>query len=118
LPEIILASPACIGRGSQNYPLLIGSSGGFPNSSFEAQCVKDVIPLYNCQTMSNGETPIIEPEFPTPAEAEAYERWFRAKIRSSLDDLRPSIPHEQVMSNMRDAIEEKRRAHASDPLAR
>jgi hypothetical protein len=60
----------------------------------------------------------IEPEFTTTEEAEAHERWFRAKVHISLDDQRPSIPHDQVMSKLREILEAKRRAHAADPMAR
>ncbi len=45
----------------------------------------------------------IESEFATTEQAEAYDRWFRAKIQASLDDTRPGIPHGQVMAEM-DAI--------------
>jgi len=45
----------------------------------------------------------IESEFATVEEAEAYDRWFRAKVQASIDDTRPSIPHDQVMAEM-DAI--------------
>ena len=42
----------------------------------------------------------IESEFATVEEAEAYGRWFRAKVQASLADTRPSIPHDQVMADM------------------
>lgn len=60
----------------------------------------------------------IESGFATAAEAETHDRWFREKVRASLDDQRPSALHDQVMAMLRDIIEAKRRAHASDPLAR
>lgn len=47
--------------------------------------------------------PILSPiksEFATTEEAEAYDRWFRAKVQASLDDTRPSVPHDQVMAEM------------------
>lgn len=31
-------------------------------------------------------------------EAAAYDKWFRAQVQESIDDPRPSIPHEQVMA--------------------
>lgn len=46
--------------------------------------------------------PIIS-EFATEEQAASYDRWFRAKVQASLDDPRPSIPHDQVMAEM-DAI--------------
>lgn len=60
----------------------------------------------------------IESEFATVEEAEAYDRWFRAKVQASLDDKRATTPHDQVMAELREMIEAKRRAHASDPMAR
>jgi hypothetical protein len=71
---------------------------------------------YNCQDMSTVFSPI-ESEFATTEEAEAYDRWYRAKVQASLDDQRPSRPHDQVMAELREIIEAKRRAHASDPVA-
>lgn len=51
----------------------------------------------------------IESEFATTEEAEAYERWFRAKVQESLDDTRPNIPHDEVMAEMRQLLEDKRK---------
>ncbi|NRR33006.1 antitoxin [Oxalobacteraceae bacterium] len=59
-----------------------------------------------------------EPTFATAEEAEAYDRWYRAKVQASLDDPRPSIPHEQVMAEMDELIEALRNAHASNSVAR
>ncbi|MEJ1958178.1 MAG: hypothetical protein WDM70_00890 [Nitrosomonadales bacterium] len=52
--------------------------------------------------MSTNLSPI-ESEFATVEEAEAYDRWFRAKVQASINDTRPTIPHDQVMAEM-DAI--------------
>lgn len=46
----------------------------------------------------------IESEFATVEEAEAYDRWFHAKVQESLDDPRPNIPHDQVMADMESII--------------
>jgi hypothetical protein len=46
----------------------------------------------------------IESEFATVQEAEAYDRWFRAKIQRALDDPRPKIPHDQVMAEIEKII--------------
>lgn len=59
----------------------------------------------------------IESEFATTEEAEAYERWFRAKVQESLDDNSPLIPHDQVMAEMQTLIDTKRREHAARTLA-
>lgn len=42
-------------------------------------------------------------------EPEGYDAWFRAKVQEALDDTDPVIPHEDVMQEMRDLIESKRR---------
>ena len=44
-------------------------------------------------------------EFATTDEAEAYDRWFRAKVRASLADPRPSVPHDEAMTRVRATIE-------------
>ncbi|MHA6140346.1 type II toxin-antitoxin system RelB family antitoxin [Pseudomonas mohnii] len=57
--------------------------------------------------MSADLSPIVS-EFETEEQAASYDRWFRAKVQASLDDPRPSIPHDQVMAEMRALIESKR----------
>ena len=47
----------------------------------------------------------IESEFATTEEAEAYERWFRARVLASLADKRPGTPHDVVMAEMDATIE-------------
>jgi hypothetical protein len=49
-----------------------------------------------------------DPEFATPEEAEAYERWFREQVELALADPGPSIPHEQVMEEMFALIDVRR----------
>jgi len=49
----------------------------------------------------------IESEFASTEEAEAYDVWFRAKVREALDDPRPGVPHEQVMAEMQAIIDGK-----------
>jgi hypothetical protein len=56
----------------------------------------------------------IESEFATAEEAEAYERWLRAKVQKSLDDPRPNIPHDQVMARMRALLAKKRKTATSN----
>ena len=43
-------------------------------------------------------------------EAAAYDKWFRAQVQESLDDPRPSIPHDQVMRDVRAVIGKARKA--------
>jgi hypothetical protein len=57
--------------------------------------------------MSTQLSPIVS-EFETEEQAASYDRWFRAKVQASLDDPRPSIPHDQVMAEMHALIEAKR----------
>jgi hypothetical protein len=52
----------------------------------------------------------IESEFATAEEAEAYDRWLRAKVQESLDDPRPNVPHDQVMARMRALLENKKKS--------
>jgi len=42
-------------------------------------------------------------EFETEAQKASHTTWLKAKILASLNDLRPNIPHDQVMAEM-DAI--------------
>ena len=44
------------------------------------------------------------------AEGEAYDAWFRAKVREALEDTGPTIPHDEVMDEIAALIEEKARA--------
>ncbi len=43
---------------------------------------------------------------------DAYDRWFRAKVREALEDTRPSVSHAQVMDEAQALIDRKRRARA------
>jgi hypothetical protein len=51
----------------------------------------------------------IESEFATTEEAEAYDMWFRAKVQEVLDNPGPYTPHDQVMVEIRELIESKKR---------
>ncbi|SHI18589.1 type II toxin-antitoxin system RelB family antitoxin [Pollutimonas bauzanensis] len=61
--------------------------------------------------MSTALSPIVS-EFETEEQAASYDRWFCGRVRASLADPRPSIPHDQVMARMDAIIEnaEKRQA--------
>jgi len=61
--------------------------------------------------MSTPLDPIIS-EFETQEQADSYDRWFRERVRDSLADPRPSIPHDDVMAEIRELIATKRR-HAA-----
>lgn len=59
----------------------------------------------NDQQMSKNKklSPIVS-EFETEKEAAAYDRWFRKRVQRALDDPRPSIPHEEVVSEIDQVI--------------
>lgn len=42
------------------------------------------------------------------AAPQARDAWFRAKIQQASDDLRPSVPHQQVMNEAQALIDRKR----------
>lgn len=54
----------------------------------------------------------IESEFETTEEAEARDAWFRAEVEASLADPSPSIPHDQVMAELRAIIASKKARQA------
>lgn len=50
----------------------------------------------------------IESEFATTEEAEAYDVWFRAKVRKSMQNPGPGTPHDEVMKRMKALIDKRR----------
>jgi DNA-damage-inducible protein J len=46
------------------------------------------------------------------ADPEAYDVWFRAKVREALEDTGPGVSHARVMEEAQDLINRKRRARA------
>lgn len=58
-----------------------------------------------CYIDRMGKLSPIESEFATTEEAEAYDRWFRAKVETSLADPRPPVSHHTVMAEMDSIIE-------------
>ncbi len=49
--------------------------------------------------MSKKLDPIVS-EFETQEDADAYDKWFRAKVQASLDNPGKLIPHDEVMAEM------------------
>jgi hypothetical protein len=47
--------------------------------------------------------PIIS-EFETQEEADAYDKWFRAKVQHALDNPGRLIPHDEAMAMVRETI--------------
>lgn len=58
--------------------------------------------------MSTQLDPLIS-EFETQEQADSYDTWFRERIQRSLDDPRPSVPHDDAMARVRAVIAAKRR---------
>lgn len=48
----------------------------------------------------------------SPADPDAYDTWFRAKVQEALADTRPGVPHQQVMDEAQALIDRKRRARS------
>jgi DNA-damage-inducible protein J len=46
------------------------------------------------------------------ADPEAYDVWFRTKVREALEDTGPRVSHVRVMGEAQDLIDRKRRARA------
>ena len=46
------------------------------------------------------------------ADNEAYDGWFRAKVREALADMRPAVSNEQAMEDAQALIDRKHRLHA------
>lgn len=46
------------------------------------------------------------------ADPEAHDAWFRAKVQEALNDIRPVVPHQQVMDEMQALIDSKRLARS------
>ncbi|MDP1656719.1 MAG: stability determinant [Hylemonella sp.] len=55
--------------------------------------------------MSAVLSPIVS-EFETEEQEASYTAWLKAKVQASLDDTRPSVPHDQVMAEMEAIIAE------------
>eukprot|EP01037_Dinobryon_pediforme_P042730 gene42730-53299_t len=43
------------------------------------------------------------------SDPDAYDAWFRAKVREAMDDPRPSVSHQSVMDDAQAIIDRKRR---------
>ncbi|WP_425266842.1 stability determinant [Caballeronia pedi] len=52
-------------------------------------------------------------EFATVEEAEAYDKWFREKVRRSMADTRPRVPHDEVMAEAEAIITGAEKRHKS-----
>jgi len=52
-------------------------------------------------------------EFAYEESAARHDRWFRAKVQASLDDPRPSVPHDEAMARAEATISALCRSTAS-----
>jgi hypothetical protein len=52
----------------------------------------------------------IESEFATTEDADAHDRWFRAKVEAALASNEPLIPHDAVMAEVKEILDAKRNA--------
>jgi plasmid stabilization system protein ParE len=50
--------------------------------------------------MSAGLSPLVS-EFESEEQAARYDAWLRAKVQSSVDDLRPNVAHDEVMAQLK-----------------
>lgn len=53
-------------------------------------------------------------EFETEEQEASYTAWLKAKVAASLNDTRPNIPHDQVMTEMRTLLNGKKNRYAAD----
>lgn len=44
------------------------------------------------------------------ADPAAHDAWFRAKVQEALADIKPAVPHDQVMNDVQALIDRKRHA--------
>jgi len=52
-------------------------------------------------------------EFETAAHEASYTRWLSARVSASLADAAPSVPHDQVMSELDTLLDELARKQGS-----
>lgn len=50
----------------------------------------------------------------TEEQEASYTAWLKAKVQASLDDLRPSVPQENVMAEARALLTSKKEVRAND----
>jgi hypothetical protein len=65
--------------------------------------------FFRTTTMSTQLSPLVS-EFETEEQEASYTAWLQAKVKASLEDPRPSIPHDHVMAEMRELIDSKFKA--------
>lgn len=63
--------------------------------------------------MSTALSPLVS-EFESEEQEASYTAWLKAKVEASLKDLRPNVPHDQVMAEARALLAAKKKPHAAD----
>ncbi|MHB1668882.1 MAG: type II toxin-antitoxin system RelB family antitoxin [Thiomonas sp.] len=63
--------------------------------------------------MNTSRSPIVS-EFETPEQEARYTAWLQAKAQPSLDDPRPSAPHDEVMARIHAIISQAKEGRATD----
>lgn len=58
--------------------------------------------------MNTALSPIVS-EFDTEEQAASHDLWFRAQVQKALDNTDPRIPHDQVMAEMRELVQSKKK---------
>lgn len=61
--------------------------------------------------MKTPPSPDFVPPLSSREEAEAYDRWFRAKIAKALADTRPDVPHEKVIEKMQALLDKETKSN-------
>lgn len=54
--------------------------------------------------------------FETDKQANSYDRWFRAKVLEAMNSTTPRLPHDDAMTKVQLALEERRKARADGSL--
>jgi len=62
--------------------------------------------------MNNAVLDPLVSEFHTEGDATRHDQWFRAQVEQSMNDSRPSLPHDEAMARVQQLLEEKRKARA------
>lgn len=65
-------------------------------------------------SMTSPISPSSLSEFETEEQETSYTAWLRAKAQASLDDPRPSVPHENVMAEARTLLTSKKEVRANN----
>ncbi len=69
--------------------------------------VPEAVRMFLTRVINEGGLPV-----GVTTDPEVHDAWFRDKVHEAMVDPRPSVPHQQVMSEARALIDRKRRARA------